>query len=62
MNYIGIITISGRGVTVAHNPMDFGHQIAIRDEETLDSIIEQCRDIKLKLMEEKKNEQLSQLR
>lgn len=40
---------------------DFETVIEIKDPATLDSIIEQCRDIKLKLLEAKNNGQNAQV-
>ena len=50
---VGTINISKHDIFVLENPMTFDLQIAIRTPEALDSIIEQCRDIKVKLMEVK---------
>ena len=41
-------------VLFLENPISFSTCIQVLSEEALDSIIEQCRDIKLKLIEEAK--------
>jgi hypothetical protein len=50
---LGYINVSKDDVFLLENPMTFDLRIAIRTPEALDSIIEQCRDIKVKLMEVK---------
>ena len=53
---IGYITVPGKDVFVMENPMNFGREIkiSINSIEDLDALIEQCRDLKLKLLEESK--------
>lgn len=48
-----IITIP-RSVEIEQNPIDFNLRIKLYSMSALDNIIEQCRDIKLKMMEEEK--------
>ena len=52
----GYIRLNRRDVIIMENPATFELGIKLMSEEALDNIIEQCRDIKLKLLEEKKNE------
>ena len=49
------INVPGRDVIISEDPLSFDRQvkIIINSMEVLDNIIEQCRDIKLKLIEEK---------
>lgn len=51
MHMIGSVYINGHDVSFMRNPMDLTVRMDVKNEEALDSIIEQCRDIKLKLME-----------
>ena len=48
---LGYINIPRCDIIVLENPMTFDYQMGIMTPEALDSIIEQCRDIKVKLME-----------
>lgn len=48
------IKIPGRNVVIMEDPINFDRivKVVIDSMEDLDNIIEQCRDIKLKLLEE----------
>lgn len=50
----GCINVPGKDVVISEDPMTFDRQvrIVVDSMEVLDNIIEQCRDIKLKCMEE----------
>ena len=54
------INIPRRNVVITEDPLNFNPtvKIAITDMETLDNIIEQCRNIKLNLLEANTNGQL----
>lgn len=55
------IRIPSYNVLIAQDFRDFETVIEIKDPATLDSIIEQCQDIKLKLLEAKNNGQNAQV-
>lgn len=57
----GYIRINRGEVYITENPATFELGLRIMSEEALDSIIEQCRDIKLKLLEAKNNGQNAQM-